>query len=91
MNTQVWVIIGAVLLSTTVLSFAEEKTMPDQKIPRSEQAKEKAKFKHSGEVFNNKAHKKSRAKKLARKKAAEEKKKLQESEDKGEGQVKVKF
>lgn len=55
---------------------------------------ENAMFKHSEEVFNNKENKTHRAKKRAEKEAVkvvEEQKKEDEAQDKGEGQVKVKF
>jgi len=59
-----------------------------------EQNQENAKFKRDEAVFNNKANTKIRAKKEAKREVADEveaKKKVEEAQDKGEGQVKVKF
>ncbi len=56
-----------------------------------ERAHENARFKRDGEVFNNRAHKEIRAKRRAEKEAKKAKKKVEEAQDKGEGQVKVKF
>jgi hypothetical protein len=70
------------------------KNRPNPHASAYEHANENAKFKRSGDVFNNKANKEIRAKNRDEKeavKAVEEKKKEEESHDKGEGQVKVKF
>ena len=85
------VIMFSLLFAIPVLSFAQEKQSPDPKASAHEKANEKAKFKHEGDVYNNKAHKKIRAAKRSKKKTAAAKKKAAEVQDKGEGQVKVMF
>lgn len=82
------------LLAMAVISFAEEKKGPDPSISAYKYANENAEFKRSRDFFNNKANKEIRAKKLAQKESeeAEENEKAQEeAQDKGEGQVKVRF
>jgi hypothetical protein len=62
--------------------------------PAYQRANEKAGLKRSGKAFNSEANKKFRAKMLAEKKAAEAveaEQKAEDAQDKGEGQVKVKF
>ena len=91
MKKQIVVMLCSLLLSMPVLSFANEEKEPHPSASAYEHANENAKFKRDDVVFNNKANKAIRAKKLAKKEAAEAKKKVDEVQDKGEGQFKVKF
>ena len=94
MKKKIMVIVCSLLLAMPVLSFAQEKGEPNPNASAYEHANENARFKRNEEVFNNKANKKIRAKRLTEKKAeeaAEAKKKAEEAQDKGEGQVKVRF
>ncbi len=94
MRKKIVVIMCALLLAMPVLSFSEKKNGPNPNASAYEHANENARFKRNGDVFNNKKNKAKRARKLAKKKAAaavEEKKKAEEAQDKGEGQVKLKF
>jgi len=87
-------IMCSLLLVMPAMSFAEKGEASKPSVSAYEHANEKARFKRSGEVFNSKANKKIRAKKRADKKIVEAKKeakKDQDKQDKGEGQVKVKF
>ena len=57
-------------------------------------AYENAEFKRDGDVFNSKENQEIRAERLAEEEAvetAEAKKKAEEAQDKGEGQVKMRF
>jgi len=70
------------------------KKAPDPNASAYERANENARFKRSGEVFNNKANKKIRSRRRAEDRAAEtveEKKQEEEAQDDGYGQVDVKF
>lgn len=94
MQKKTMVIICSLMLAMTVLSFAKEKKEPGRNLSANELVNEKAKFKRTRSLFNNKANKEIRAKRLAEKQAAEAeeaKKKVEEAQDKGEGQVKVQF
>ncbi len=91
MKKKMMIVMCSFFLGMPFLSFAEEKNGPNPSASAYEHANENAKFKRDGEVFNTKANKKIRAKKLTKKKKAQAKKKTEEAEDKGEGQVKVKF
>lgn len=91
MKKKIMVMVCSLLLAMPVLSFAGKKKEPTPNVSAYEHANENAKFKRDGKVFNNKTNKKIRAKKRAKKEAVEEKKEAEEAQDKGEGQVKVKF
>lgn len=64
---------------------------PDPSASAYEHANENSKFKRNRDVFNNKANKAIRAQKRVDKEDAKTKKKTEEIQDKGEGQVNVKF
>ena len=91
MKKKIMVIMCFLLFTMPIFSFAKEKKEPNPSVSAYEHANENAKFKRDGGVFNNKAHKEIRAKKLAEKKAKKAKKKVEDAQEKGEGQVKVKF
>ena len=94
MKKSIMVMMCSLLFAMFVYSFAEEKNGPDPSVSAYEHANENAKFKRSRALFNNKENQEIRAQRLAEKEAkeaAEAKKKAEEAQDKGEGQVKVKF
>lgn len=82
------------LLAMVAFNFAEEIKKPDPNASADEQANANAKFKRTRDLFYSKTNKELRAKWQAEKeaiKAAEAERRAQEAQDKGEGQVKVKF
>lgn len=91
--------VGSLLLSMAVLivplvGCGIVKKEPNLNASKFVSADENAEFKRDGAVYNNKANRKIRAKQaqeLAEQEAADAKKKAEVKEDKGEGQVKVKF
>ncbi len=94
MRKKMMVIMCSLLFALPALSFASrENKGPDPSVSAYEHANENAKFKRNQNLFNKKAYKKMRAEKRAQKEAAkaEAKKKAEEAQDKGEGQVKLKF
>ncbi len=94
MKNKIMILICSLLLAMPVLSLAEEEKKLAPNASAYEHADENARFKRGWSWFNNKENKKIRAKRraeLAEKEAAEAKKKAAEAQDKGEGQVKLKF
>jgi len=82
------------LVAMAGFSFSQEQEESRPDMSAYEHANENAKFKRTWSFFNNKANKEMRAKRLAEQEAEEAakvKKKMEEDEDKGEGQFKMKF
>lgn len=86
---KIMVIMCSLLLGMPVLSLAEEKKDLAPDVLMYAYSNENAKFRHHRDLFNTKVDKGIRAQKLAEKKAA--KKKAQEAQDKGEGQISIRF
>ena len=72
-------IIGCTLvLALSVLSFTKEKKDSDPNMLVTEHANENVKFEHDQDLLNNETN-------------TEDEKKAEEGQDKGEGQIKIKF
>ncbi|MBF0385478.1 MAG: hypothetical protein HQL27_06360 [Candidatus Omnitrophica bacterium] len=94
MKKKMMAIMFSLLFAMPVLGLAEGKNGPKPSESAYKHADENAKFQRNRAVFNNKKNKIKRAKKRVKKKSvveAEAKKKIEEAQDKGKGQVKLKF
>ena len=91
MRNKIILMMCFLLLATLAFTFAEKKKDRGPRMPAAEYAKENEAFKRNRAIFNNEANTEIRAKSLAEKASAEEKMRMEAIDDKGEGQVKVKF
>ncbi|MBF0123341.1 MAG: hypothetical protein HQL21_08075 [Candidatus Omnitrophica bacterium] len=87
MKNKLIIVMAVLLMAAPLVSCKQSNRGSKSKVTASE----KARFNHNRDEFNNKENKEIRAEELADKEAAETKKKVDEAQDKGEGQVNIKF
>ncbi len=85
------VVLSSLALAMAVLGFTGEKKEPDIGVLAYVHANKSTEFARNQYIFNHWANKEIRAKRLAETEAVEVKKQMEETKDKGEGQVKLKF
>ena len=90
MKNKIMIIVCSGLFFISALSFADDKQVTTSQATAGEQAKEKATFNHNQDIYNDKANKNIRAKKLVDKKLkskVQDKKKVQDEQEKKNGLV----
>jgi hypothetical protein len=94
MKNKMMVIVLFGLMTISVLSFADDQPVTAPKASAGELVHEKATFNHDQAIYNDKANRNIRAKKLVAKKTKlneQDNKKVQDQQDVNKGQFIVKF